>query len=95
MGHCGRPPSGAASARVYRSLTDFSVKDVKGREWRLPDLKGKVTFLDFWATWCGPCVGELPELEKLYQRLAGRKDLQLVTIKVDRLIADMEKAYKK
>ncbi len=43
--------------------------------------RGRILLVDFWATWCEPCLRELPELAKLHKRLAGR--FQLVTISVD------------
>ena len=46
-------------------LPDFAVTDLAGRQWRLSDFKGKVTLLDFWATWCGACQAELPYIQKL------------------------------
>jgi thiol-disulfide isomerase/thioredoxin len=74
-----------AEARLTFSvpIPEFAVADLAGRTWRLSDLKGKVTLLDFWATWCGSCRGELPHIQKLYDRLKGRNDLQVVTINVD------------
>jgi thiol-disulfide isomerase/thioredoxin len=36
-----------------------------------------------WATWCGPCNAELPELEKLYEQLTGRTDIQILTFNID------------
>jgi len=64
-------------------LPDFAVTDLGGRLWQLSDLKGRVTLLDFWATWCGACRGELPYIQKLYDQVKDRKDLQVVTISVD------------
>jgi len=64
-------------------LPDFRVQDLHGRTWQLSDLKGKVTVLDFWATWCGACRSELPYIQKVYDRVKDRKDLQVVTISVD------------
>jgi len=64
-------------------LPDFSAKDLAGRSWQLKDLKGKVTFINFWATWCGPCRGEHPDVQKLHDRLKGRADLQVLTLSVD------------
>lgn len=45
---------------------DFTAETVDGKEFVLSEQKGKVVLLNFWATWCGPCVGEMPAFEKLY-----------------------------
>ena len=45
---------------------DFTAKTVDGKTFALSEQKGKVVLLNFWATWCGPCVGEMPAFEKLY-----------------------------
>ncbi len=57
---------------------------MKGRTWRLVDLKGKVTLISLWATWCGPCRAELPLLEELYEKVAGRPDIAILTFNADR-----------
>lgn len=46
---------------------DFTVKKTDGSEFTLSDQKGKVVLLNFWATWCGPCVYEMPIFEQLYE----------------------------
>jgi peroxiredoxin len=48
---------------------DFELPDVTGRMHRLHDQRGKVVFLNFWATWCPPCRHEMPLMEQLYQVL--------------------------
>ena len=69
---------------VSKSIADFSLSDLKGRKWKMADLKGgKVTLINFWATWCGPCRAELPEIQKLHERLKGRQDLQVLTFNMD------------
>jgi thiol-disulfide isomerase/thioredoxin len=48
---------------------DFSLKDLTGRQTSLSAFGGKVVFLNFWATWCGPCRAEVPSMERLYKEL--------------------------
>ena len=55
-----------------RMAADFLLKSVSGDAVRLSDLRGRVVVLDFWATWCGPCRHELPDVEKLRAEFAGK-----------------------
>src|SRR5262249_42922885 len=57
--------------------------DVWGRTWTIADLKGKTTLINVWATWCEPCRQELPQLQKLYEMAAERKDIQVISIGMD------------
>lgn len=50
----------------------FELTDQFGNTHRLEDYKGKVIFLNFWATWCGPCRNEMPEIQKLYEEYAAQ-----------------------
>lgn len=61
-----------AGDTVERSAApDFTVSTLDGEQITLSSLRGKVVVLDFWATWCGPCVAELPQIEELRQRYEG------------------------
>ena len=58
---------------------DYSFLDQNGKIHRLSSYKGKVIFLNAWATWCGPCRSELPEIEKLYKKYKDSKDVVVLT----------------
>ena len=58
---------------------DYSFLDQNGKIHRLSSYKGKVIFLNAWATWCGPCRSELPEIEKLYNNYKDSKDVVVFT----------------
>ena len=57
----------------------LSLRDLDGKEHRLADYKGKVVVLNFWATWCDPCRDEMPAMQRLQDKLAGK----LVVLAVD------------
>ena len=60
----------------------FAYQDVNGNTVRLDDLKGKFVYIDVWATWCSPCLGEIPHLKKLEADYHG-KNIVFVSISVD------------
>jgi thiol-disulfide isomerase/thioredoxin len=48
---------------------DWTVQSLDGQDFRMADAKGKVVFLNFWATWCSPCVAEMPSIQQLHEKL--------------------------
>jgi thiol-disulfide isomerase/thioredoxin len=60
-------------------LPDFTFKDAAGGEIQLKQLKGKPLLINLWATWCAPCVAELPALD----RLAARGQIRVLTVSQD------------
>ncbi len=54
--------------RAESDLVDFSLPDAAGQEHRLSDYRGKWVVINFWATWCGPCMVEIPELVRFHER---------------------------
>jgi peroxiredoxin len=61
---------------------NFHLKCLRGKDMALKDFTGNLIFLNFWATWCGPCREEMPSLEAVYQGFKG-KGFILLTISVD------------
>ena len=71
-------------------LATFELTDLQGRNWSLADLKGKVAFINLWATWCGPCREELPYVQKLREQLKDRTDVLVLTLNTDQEIGKVE-----
>jgi peroxiredoxin/YHS domain-containing protein len=65
-----------------RSAPALSVKTLEGAKTGLADYKGKVVLVDFWATWCKPCVAVMPDLQKLHDKYAG-KGFSMVGVSID------------
>lgn len=59
---------------------DVTLTDLSGAPHTLADFRGRVVLLDFWATWCGPCVASLPNVEQLYRSLGGSKEIVLIAL---------------
>ena len=61
---------------------DFKVATLEGNEFTLADQRGKVVLVNFWATWCGPCVIEIPDLQRLYNEY-GDEGLTVLGVSVE------------
>ena len=73
----------AQSFGVGVQAYDFTLPTIDGKEISLKDYAGKYVFLDFWASWCGPCRREIPYVTKLYKKYQG-KNFEIIGISVDR-----------
>jgi peroxiredoxin len=65
-----------------KAADDFTLKLADGRNFRLADHKGKVILMNFWATWCPPCLEEMPAMERLWQQHKG-DGFVLLAVSVD------------
>ncbi|MFA6440114.1 MAG: TlpA disulfide reductase family protein [Bacteriovoracaceae bacterium] len=65
---------------VEKPSVDFELKSIDGSIVKLSELKGKVVVLDFWATWCGPCLASFPSLQKIYDRYKDNPDVMILTM---------------
>ena len=74
------------SANVYPlsgPAVDFDAVDITGKDLKLSEFKGKIVILDFWATWCPPCLKEIPNLKKIYSKYKD-DDFEIISIALER-----------
>jgi thiol-disulfide isomerase/thioredoxin len=69
---------------------DFPLLTLDGKTANVSDFKGKVIFINLWATWCPPCIAEMPNIHKLYQKVSA-ENIAFVMVSMDE---DIEKAKK-
>ncbi len=79
---CGSPRGSGAGASTPRPAPDFVLEDVHGRLVRLSDSAGRVRLVDFWATWCPPCIEAIPDLKALHEAY-GDRGLTVLAISMD------------
>lgn len=91
LGYTERSANPSVSGRLITPIAperrtaphDFALADAAGRPLRLGEFKGKVTLVNLWATWCPPCVAEMPDLDALQGQLGGA-GFQVVAVSLDR-----------
>ena len=77
-----KPVRTDSSEWIGKPAPDFQVTDLKGETLSLKDYRGQVVLLDFWATWCGPCIAEMPKVKKTYETYKDQK-FQIIGISLD------------
>ena len=82
-------PGDAAAPRPGQRVPEFDLRADDGGRIRLADFRGKILVINFWATWCPPCVEEMPSLDRFQRMFAGR-GVEVLGISVD----DDENAYR-
>lgn len=63
--------------------SDFTAVDLNGNTVSLSSLKGKIIYVDLWATWCGPCLAEMPFFEKLKEKYRSHREIVFVSLSID------------
>ena len=74
---------------VGKAAPDFQLPDLNEKEIRLSDYRGKVVFLNFWATWCKPCREEMPSMQVLYKNFE-KDGLVILAVSIDRVTTKKE-----
>ncbi|MGT2930528.1 TlpA family protein disulfide reductase [Streptococcus dentasini] len=77
-------PKESTSSKTQKTVANpapsFKLKDRKGRTVSLDDYKGKKVYINVWATWCGPCMREIPDLKKLYKTYKNQDDFVFLSV---------------
>jgi len=82
------------SIKVGLPAPDFTLSGLDGKTVSLSEYRGKVVLVNIWATWCSPCVDEMPSMEKLYQKLKG-KNFEILAVSIDSLGAEVVAPFMK
>jgi thiol-disulfide isomerase/thioredoxin len=78
------PDSPSGSLASLSTAAELPIFDKAGGKVDLAKEKGRIVVIHFWATWCPPCVDEIPELSKFWEQYKGRGDIALYAISVDK-----------
>lgn len=80
----------SAEEFLNKPAPEFEFETLDGKKTKLSDYKGKVILLDFWGTWCAPCVAEIPNLKKVYNEFKN-KNFEIISISSDAFIKQFDK----
>ena len=90
-GELPQPPGVGMNPRQWigKPALDFQVADLKDEKFSLEQYRGQVVLLDFWATWCPPCIAEIPNVRRTYEKYKDQK-FQVIGISLDRSIEPLK-----
>ncbi len=77
------PAPGAEATNAMRPVRSVFFQDGEGNRIDAANLQGKVVFINFWATWCPPCIAEMPSINKLYDAFRDHEDIVFILADVD------------
>ena len=80
--------------RLADLWADLAVRDLEARVWTRADFEGRVVLLDFWATWCAPCLADFPHLERARASYDDR-DLVIIAVSLDRSGSDDLRSFRR
>lgn len=83
-------PGSGGPVVVGQTAPDADSRSLDGRPWSLQSQRGKVVLLDFWATYCGPCLEAMPEMRRLHEQFKSHPDFVMASISVDPDVADLQ-----
>ncbi len=78
-----------------KAAYDFTLDKLEGGILDFETMRGKVVFINFWATWCAPCVAEMPSIQKLYHKYKDNEDIAFVMINIEMKPEKVNKFLKK
>lgn len=76
-------PRPKQALKVGQAAPSFDIETLDGGRVKLEDFRGKYLLLDFWATWCGPCVAEVPELKSTFERFGKDDRFAMLSLSLD------------
>lgn len=79
----GSAPESTLLKDMNEDFAGLPMPDPQGKMWAATDLQGKVWLVNLWATWCGPCMAELPHVQKLHEELKDNPEMGVLTLNFD------------